>query len=228
MSTRAASALPGGIQHRGDRRAVAHHSELRQETRRAMPETGAGAVSMSTGLETKEQLFEVMEQIAAEREAARPIVERLVTSGEPVDDIEIPEGWRTAGFVQELTTTAGAMWQSDPVRSLPLLQLAFATTVGIPREKYPSPVQARLEGMAWKEIGYVHKVQNAYEAAFRAYNAAESCFQREPLLIQDVASTQLARAIALAFVREYDQSLLLLKQSAPLLTDLADHRRLAM
>ena len=81
---------------------------------------------MSTGLETKEQLFEVMEQIAAEREAARPIVERLVSSGEPVDDIEIPEEWRTAGFVQELTTTAGAMWQSDPVRSLPLLQLAFA------------------------------------------------------------------------------------------------------
>src|SRR5881397_4422373 len=97
MSTRAASALPGGIQHRGDRRAVAHHSELRQETRGALPEAGAGAVQMSTGLETKEQLFEVMEQIAAEREAARPIVENLLSSGEPVDDIEIPGAWRTAG-----------------------------------------------------------------------------------------------------------------------------------
>ena len=56
---------------------------------------------MSTGLETREGLFAVMEQIASERETAREIVQQLLTSNAPLDDIDIPEGWRTAGMVMD-------------------------------------------------------------------------------------------------------------------------------
>src|SRR5436190_4810726 len=121
VSARAAAALPRGLQHSGDRRAAAHHAGVREEAGIAMSKTSPGALQMN--IETKEGLFALMEQIAEEREAARPIVERLVTSGEPLEDIETPEGWRTAGMVLELCERATAKNESDPRLSLVLAQI---------------------------------------------------------------------------------------------------------
>src|SRR5436190_361128 len=96
VSACASAPLPRRLQHSGDRGAVAHHAWVRQETGFTLPATGAGALregsEMRTGLETREELFAVMEQIAEERECARPIVRELVARGRSIDDIEIPEG----------------------------------------------------------------------------------------------------------------------------------------
>ena len=80
---------------------------------------------MSSRLATREALFDVMEQIAEERIAARPIVEELLSRGDEVWDEEIPESWRTAGFVQELTAAGAAIVETNPKKSLSLAQLAL-------------------------------------------------------------------------------------------------------
>lgn len=169
---------------------------------------------MSSELQTREQLFAVMEQIAEEREAARPIVEELLTR-EPADllDIEIPEEWRTAGFVQELSEAAGRLWQSNPLRSLPLQQIALSIAMSFSATTYPQPVQTRLEGIAWRQIGYVHLIQNAYDAAIVAIRAAEECFERDEILAYDAARTRLSHAYALVLMRRLDQTLQLIEQS---------------
>src|SRR5439155_25893539 len=121
---------PGWIQHPRDRCATAHHQRLRQETGRALPATGSGTLRQGSPM-TREELFEVMEKIAAEREAARPIVAQLIASGEPIEDVEIPEGWRTAGMVMELTAASDVIQEAEPSRSREFAQLALAATTGI-------------------------------------------------------------------------------------------------
>ncbi|HLJ75749.1 MAG TPA: hypothetical protein VKU62_14240, partial [Thermoanaerobaculia bacterium] len=75
---------------------------------------------------TKEELFALMEQIAEEREAARPVVEKLASGEEPIEDIEIPEGWRTAGMVLELCEGSDEICDVHPVHALVLLHMALA------------------------------------------------------------------------------------------------------
>src|SRR5262249_27303759 len=76
-------------------------------------------------IETKEGLFALMEQIAEEREAARPIVEQLAASDPPPEDIEIPDEWRTAGMVLELCEKAYSLDEAAPKTSLTLGHLAL-------------------------------------------------------------------------------------------------------
>src|SRR5205807_10546345 len=127
---------PGWLQHSGDRRTTSHHAGVREEAGVALPAAGTGAVQMS--IETKEGLFALMEQIAEEREAARPIVERLVASGEALEDIEIPEGWRTAGMALEVCDAAHVKNESYPNLSLLLAQLALPVAMSLsPAERLP-------------------------------------------------------------------------------------------
>jgi len=183
---------------------------------------------MNSGLETKEQLFEVMEQIAAEREAARPIVEKLVTGGEPVDDIEIPDGWRTAGMVVELTEGAANICETNPLRSLPLQQLALAVATSIPEENYPSVVSARLKGNAWKEIAWVHTYQNAYEATLRASKTAQMIFAREGVLLHNEARVGVIRSYVFSFLRRDEEALRTIEHCAEVFRSFGDEERIAI
>ncbi len=182
---------------------------------------------MSVSIETKEELFAVMEQIAGEREAARPIVEKLVASGEPIDDIEIPERWRTAGFVMELSAAAGHLRAANPARSLSLQQVAFVIAKSLDGN-YPSLIRARFAGSIWVEIGIVHCFQNAYEAAFRAYDAAHACFASEAALHHDDGRVMINRSGALSFSRRYDDALRVVTEACELFSSFGDERRLAM
>src|SRR5205823_2596964 len=137
--------------------------------------------------------FAVMEQIAEERECARPIVRELVARGRPIDDIEIPEGWRTAGMVLELCEMAFSQNDSQPTESVALgwLALEIATCATC---TYPAPVPIYLEGRAWKEIGYGYRYMNAYDQAITSQTIAERVYSREGSLIQEQAATQFARS----------------------------------
>lgn len=185
--------------------------------------------NVSSELETKEQLFDVMEQIAEEREAAWPVVQELLArKPEELHDIEIEDSWRTAGFVQELSETAARRWQSDPLRSLPLQQLALVLAVSIRQDAYPSLVRARLEGIAWKEIGRVHQIQNAYDAALCAYRAAEACFEREEALVHDAARAKLSCTLLLIYSNQIQDVSPLIEESTSFFRTFGDERFLAM
>ncbi|HEY8180908.1 MAG TPA: hypothetical protein VII32_01620, partial [Thermoanaerobaculia bacterium] len=149
---------------------------------------------MRTGLETREELFAVMEQIAEEREAARPIVRELVESARSVDDIEIPEEWRTAGMVMEIIEFAYGHLEIDPPKclSFSLLALALATDPRV--QRYPAPTPAYLKGRAWREVGHSHRFMSASDTAIRAQTIAEVLFAEEGALAHDRALAAYARS----------------------------------
>lgn len=182
---------------------------------------------MSTQLDTRESLFATMRQIAAEREAARPIVEELVAGGgEGGFDAEIPRSWRTAGFVHELTTAAARILETDARRSLLLEQLSLAVITAIPPGTYPAPTQMYLEGLTWKEIAAAQRYLGLHDAAQRAYGSAEGSFLSERALIHDWAATKLLRAYSMTFMRRHDEALELIDQATALLRSFGDERRI--
>jgi len=154
-------------------------------------------------IETREGLFAVMEQIAEEREAARPIVEKLVASGEPIDDIEIPEGWRTAGMVMELCDFAFSRLENDPLQSLAFAQLALAIAGNLGDDLYPSTLRAFVEGRAWKEVGYANRYLDAFDVAIRACKEAESSFSSDPALVYEEALARFVRSGVLFRAEKY-------------------------
>ena len=173
-------------------------------------------------IETREGLFAVMEQIAAEREAARPIVEKLVASGEPIDDIEIPEGWRTAGMVMELILAAGQFDTSDPSGSLVTLQLANAIAKSIRRGSYPPLIVEYVEGESWRQIAWGHLYQSAYAAALRASESAFKVFRKEPALSHDLATTERGRVLPLLYSGRDNEALASARSSMTLSRDFGD------
>ncbi len=178
---------------------------------------------MNTQLSTREALFEVMEQIAAEREAAKPIVEELAARGaEEVWDGEIPPSWRTAGFVLELAMAAFREQLGN--QSLTLAQLALAVASSIPHATYPSSLHTYLEGNAWKEIGTAQWFQNRYDAALRAYEMAELRFANEHALHHDESIAQLGRGFVLAHLQRDKEAFNLLEQIAPEFVAIGDQR----
>jgi tetratricopeptide (TPR) repeat protein len=181
---------------------------------------------VTSRLATSDDLFAIMEQIAEERAAAKPIVQSVLERGEQVWDEEIPASWRTAGFVQELTAAAAGILESDPPRSLSFAQLALAVASSIPAERYPPPVQAHLEGRAWKEIGTAHRYLDAYDAALRAYTAAYRSLARENVLSHDQGCVQLVRAGLLVLTRDDESALEFIAQSETVFREHGDQERL--
>jgi tetratricopeptide (TPR) repeat protein len=176
--------------------------------------------------ENRDSFLRTIAQITGERVAARPVVETLRGSAPDVWDREMPSSWRTAGFVQELTATASAILESNPRESLALAQLALAIATGIPPGTYASPVQAQIEGAAWKEIGTAHRYLSEYDPALRAYDAAQRAFASANALAHDDAVVDFARAIVLSDLDRLDEALDLLVAVEPVLRGFDDHRRL--
>ena len=181
---------------------------------------------MNSRLATSDDLFAVMEQIAEERAVAKPMVQSVLGRGEDVWDEEIPASWRTAGFVQELTAAAAGILESDPPRSLSFAQLALAVASSIPADTYPPPVQAHIEGRAWKEIGTAHRYLDAYDAALRAYTAAHRVFARECVLSHDQGCLQLVRAGLLILTGDDSTALKLIAESGAVFRAHGDQNRL--
>src|ERR1700736_6071641 len=210
VSARASAALSRRLQHPGNRGAVAHHACVREETGLTLPAAGAGALregwEMNTGLETREQLFAVMEQIAEEREAARPIVRELVSREASIDDIEIPEGWRTAGMVLELCEHAYSRLESQPTDSLSFALLALAIATGTEMDLYPAPTPIYLEGRAWKEVGYAHRFMCAYDAGIASQRIAERILSLDGSLIYEQAAWEFPRARTLFKAKRYAEA----------------------
>jgi tetratricopeptide (TPR) repeat protein len=177
-------------------------------------------------LERRESFLRTIGQLTAERAAARPVVESLRASASEVWEKDIPSSWRTAGFVQELTAEASEILESDPRESLRLAQLALAIATSIPAKTYDAPIQAQIEGAAWKEIGTAHRYLSEYDAALRAYDAAHRALATANTLAHDAAVVDFARAIVFADLDRYSEALELLSEVEPIFRGFEDKRRL--
>jgi tetratricopeptide (TPR) repeat protein len=179
---------------------------------------------MMTLDERKDAFLETIARLTAERASARGIVSSLRASSTEVWDWEITAHWRTAGFVQELTAVASDVLESNPRESLAYAQLALAIATSIPTGTYPVPVQAQIEGAAWKEIGTAHRYLGKFDAALRAYDAAQRSYGAADTLAHDSAIIELARAIVLGELQRNEEALRLLAAIEPVLRGFEDHR----
>jgi hypothetical protein len=179
---------------------------------------------MMTLGERKDAFLETIARLTAERAAARGIVASLRASSAEAWDWEIPAHWRTAGFVQELASIASDVLESQPRESLAYAQLALAIATSIPSGTYPVPVQAQIEGAAWKEIGTAHRYLGEFDAALRAYDAAQRSYGTADTLAHDSAVIELARAIVLGELQRNEEALRLLASIEPVLRGFDDHR----
>src|SRR5262249_22905107 len=198
---------------------AAHHAGVREEAGVAMPQAGAGAVQMN--IETKEGLFALMEQIAEEREAARPIVEQLATSDPPPEDIEIPEEWRTAGMVLELCEKANSKNESDPRLSLLLAQIALPVSVQVKN----AWISKYLEARAWNEAGYANRYLCTLSEALKSYSMSERMFAETGLVYGVIRSKFLQSAV---FFRagQYDECSAINKAVRPAFGEFGDNHQL--
>lgn len=176
-------------------------------------------------IQARDAFFQTVAQLSAEREAARPIVNDLRTSFGSVWEEDVRVSWRTAGFVQELTAAAVEILEHDPRRSLGLAQLALAVATSIPPDTYPVPVQAQIEGTAWKEIGNAHRYMSEHDAALRAFDSAQRCLTGASTLAHDRAVVDFARAVVLSDIGKQDEARALISDVIPVLRSFADQRR---
>jgi tetratricopeptide (TPR) repeat protein len=179
---------------------------------------------MTTVFEARDTFLRTIAQLTAERAAARDIVASLRASSTEAWDWDIPSHWRTAGFIQELNSMASDVLESNPRESLAFAQLALAIATSIPAGTYPAPVQAQIEGAAWKEIGTAHRYLGEFDAALRSYDAAQRSFDGATSLAHDSAIVDLARAILLGELQRNEEALRLLASIEPKLRGFEDHR----
>lgn len=177
-------------------------------------------------LEGRDAYLRTIAQLASERAAAKPVVASIRATETDVWEGEIPPEWRNAGFVQELTAHAASVLESDPRNSLALAQLALAIATNIPSNAYPAPVQAQLEGNAWKEIGTAHRYVSEHEAALRAYGSARCAYASARTLAHDEAVADFGRAVVLADLNRTGEAAALLEKIEPVFEAFVDRRRL--
>jgi len=182
---------------------------------------------MISSIDAREVLFNLVKQIAAEREAARPVVEVLLASRpEDLWDSEIPIEWRTVGFVQELTERAAGILEQNTHRALSLCQFALATAGSINVDRYPSIVLTHLKSRAWKEIGFIHGYQGAREASLVAQTAARRDADQEASLSHDSMSAELSSGFVLLFLRRFDEATAVAHRCETFFREYSDVRRL--
>ena len=177
-------------------------------------------------LDGRDAYLRTIAQLTSERAAARPLIESIRTSGKDLWEVDIPPEWRNAGFVQELTAVAAAILESDPRNSLSLAQLALAIATNIPTNAYPAPIQAQLEGDAWKEIGTAHRYMSEFEASLRAYDAAKRAYSTANVHAHEDAIIDFGRAVVLVDLNRCTEAIDILQRTEPVFETFADKKRL--
>lgn len=175
-------------------------------------------------LDGRESYLRTIGQLTDERRLAKPVVAALCASASNIWEIDIAPAWRTAGFVQEMTAAANSAVDSDPRSALALAQLALAIATSIPARSYPAPVQAQIEGAAWKEIGLAHYYLNEYDASLRAYDSSIRAYATANSLAHDEAVIEFARAIVFVDLDRYDEALGILNKVEPLFEGFGDQK----
>ena len=172
-------------------------------------------------------LARLAEQIAAEREAARPFVAKLQESLDAYWDRIVPDDWRTLGMALETIDAADKLLEQNPTQSRELAHFALAITSSIRKDAYPAAIVAQTEAHAWRQAGTAHRYTSAYDAALRAYDAARRVLSPFHTFGHDEAMIELARAVVLSDMGRQDEALDTLMDVAPVFESYGDTQRVA-
>lgn len=182
---------------------------------------------MTADISTREGLFAVMRQIAAEREAAKPLVAELLAREQIPWDEDVPQEWKTIGFVQELTKAAAdGLLNSGPEKHISLLQFTVAVLSSIPVDAYPPTVRAKALGTVWTELGWGHRYQSSYAEALRAYRSAHCAVEPYGELTYEKNTLLYLESQVFGQMREIDRAINMLENARAVYTEFGDKRRL--
>ena len=173
------------------------------------------------------ELAALVRQLEKERREAQPVIESLKSTVADWWDREIPDEWRTAGFVEQLTLAASGMIESDPATAISLAHYAITVASAIDRDAYPDSLLASIEAGAWKKLGNAHRYRSAFDAALRALDAADRRLATAPALRHDAAGVMLARALVFADMRRDEEAKALLARSMDIYLAHGDDGRVA-
>ncbi len=180
---------------------------------------------MSADITTRDGLFAVMRQFAAEREAAKPLVAELLAREELPWDEEIPESWKTLGFVEELTKGAAKVVEREPHKCADLLRYATAVVFPI-AEPYPRVATSQIAVTLWKELVYAEMYLGDYQQALRILTSAEDIARDEVTSEHDIAILYYLRASTLGYMREVDEAIIWLDRAERMFESFGDVKRI--
>jgi DNA-binding response OmpR family regulator len=163
-------------------------------------------------------------RVAREREIARDLIERL-RPDEELFDRELPESWKTLGFVKELAAASARAIDSNLDAALRYAQIALVVATAVPPSSYPRVLRLEAEASAWRELASAHKFRSEYAPALRAIDAGESLLAAVPALSYDRLLFQYSRALVYADMHRLGDADELLQAVVSGFSEFGDQRR---
>jgi tetratricopeptide (TPR) repeat protein len=132
---------------------------------------------------------------------------------------------RNSGALDRLSREVAGALEKEPADALAMSNLATAIAETLPADDYPPIVSAQMRAHAWKDraqaLSYVGRDAEALEAIDRA----ESLLAPFSAVAHDRAIVRLVKAIVLQHLKEWDESLALLKECLKVFSDHRDSKR---
>ena len=132
---------------------------------------------------------------------------------------------RNSGALDRLSREVAASLEKDPASALAMSNLATTIAETLPADNYPPIVTAQIRAHAWKDraqaLSYVGRDAEALEAVERA----ESLLAPFSAVAHDRAVVRLVKAIVLQHLKQWDDSLALLKECLKVFSDHRDSKR---
>jgi tetratricopeptide (TPR) repeat protein len=132
---------------------------------------------------------------------------------------------RNSGALDRLSKEVAAALEKDPAGALAMSNLATAIAETLQIDQYPPIVGAQIRAHAWKgraqALSYVGRDAEALEAIDRA----ESLLAPFSAVAHDRAIVRLVKAIVLQHLKQWDESLALLKECLKVFSDHQDSKR---
>lgn len=172
------------------------------------------------------EFISVAGRLERERAAARPIVEMVRRNAAAYVGREVPEEWRTAGMVEQLTSAAREMVQQIPAESAVLSTLAAEIAADLDTT-YPGVLRSQLLAGALKELANAHRFRSEYESALRAIDRADEALADHPALTYNRAVLALARGTTLRDLERLPEALELVHSATRVFREHGDEGRVA-
>jgi len=172
------------------------------------------------------EFVRIANRLQQEQAAAHAIIGDVRRNPSAYLDFPVPEEWKTAGMVQELTEAAHELRQQSPEKSAALAKLATMIADELD-ESYPRVLRAQFSASAWKEVANTLRYRSDYEAALRALDRAEQELENETALGYDRAVLALARATTLRELDRLPEALRLLDPAMDVFREHGDRSRVA-
>jgi tetratricopeptide (TPR) repeat protein len=164
------------------------------------------------------------QHLTAEREAATPLVERLLRETEPEKWPTLAEhpDLKTIGALERLANIFAETLTKNARKATAVAELAVSVAEGLTPGSYPIAAISQLQALAWKDLGKALRFLGRNLEAVDAFHTAES--RLVPGLTHDRAIVRFNLAMSLQELGQFDESFDLITESRRLFDEHGDAR----